>query len=178
MSKNSKNNNETAVEVYEEKKGSALLRKVLSPKNVIILVLLIATVISISIATSEAKRVKNMQEDIDMMFVQTYNELIIDSRNGNLVYDVDDFTSYDIQSATRTRLLLSIFEQTSFKDNNSLGELLSVLNDYIGENRLYPDKPYEDLSDKLYDDLFQLSRDFANKKKAKLVVTALKAAIS
>ena len=177
MSKNSKNSNETAVDVYDENKGKARSRKVFSPKNVIILILLIATVISISIATSEVKNSKGLQEDIDMMFIQTYNELIINSRNRNLAYDTADFTPYDIQNATKTRLLISIFPETSFRENDHLGDLLDLLNDYIGEERKYPRVPYEELSDKLYDDLFELSRDFSNNKKAKLVLSALKGAI-
>ncbi len=177
MSKNSSNNEETAVEVYEEKRGKALLKKLFSPKNVIILVLLLSTVISISVATSKAERVRSMQEDIDMMFIQTYNELIIDSRNRTLAYDTADFTPYDIQNATRTRLLISIFPETSYRGNSSLGELLDLLNEYIGEEREYPDVHYEDLAEELYDDLFELSRDFSSSKKAKLVLAALKSAI-
>jgi hypothetical protein len=112
-----------------------------------------------------------------MMFIQTYNELIINSRNRNLAYDTADFTPYDIQNATKTRLLISIFPETSFRGNDHLGDLLDLLNDYIGEERKYPRVPYEELSDKLYDDLFELSRDFSNNKKAKLVLSALKGAI-
>jgi len=178
MAKTSKNSDEMALEVRtEQKTANRLMKKMFTPKNVIILILLLTTVISVSIASAQADRASDLQEHIDSMFVQTYNELIIDSRNRNLVYDVDFFTPYDIQNATRTRFVLSIFEATSYRDNNSLGELLNILNDYIGENRMYPEKPYDELSDSLYDDLFQLSRDFSNKKKAKAVLVMLKTVI-
>ena len=166
------------LDVIEANDGENLAKKYLTPKNVIILVLLVAIIVVSVIASVASNNAAEMRRNFDTLFAKNYNELIIDSRNGELSYSQNSFTPYDVENAKKGNLLVNLFSYTDYADNDSLRQIILILNDYIGEHRLYPTKPYSELPDQVYNGLFELSRDFGNEKLAKKVLNDLKDALS
>lgn len=173
-----KTEEDETLDVNETEAKESLVKKLLTPKNVIIAVLLVAVIVVSIIASVAMNNAAKMRGDFDTLFAQTYNELIIDSRNGELSYSKNSFTAYDVENAKKGNLLVNLFPYTDYAGNESLRQIILILNDYIGEHRLYPTKPYAELDADIYDGLFELSRDFGNEKLAKKVLADLKDSLS
>lgn len=109
------------------------MKRFLTAKNIIILILLISTVL----LSANAIRNYEKQADIDRHFIGNYTNLLMQARSGGLHSDPSDFDEVDVQCVKYGHTLTTLFRYTSYAENEDLGHILAILNQAIGETRFY-----------------------------------------
>ena len=74
-------------------------------------------------------------------------------------------------------MIVTLFETTSHADNEALRDIVTTLNDYLGENRMHTDLVFPELSDQLLTDMYELSKDFLNEEASEAVKKSLYATL-
>ena len=144
-------------------------------KSVILIVLSVISAALICVTISMSLSYKEKTRQIDSVFVGQYNSLIFEARNGNISNDLQSPNRYDIETAKFSNVLNSIYQYTSYNDNNALLILISLLDDSVGSHRFYPDFSFADMSQETFDILTDLSLHFDDEDLTLEAVEAFKA---
>ena len=153
-------------------------------KNVTILilwtaaiVLFVSNVIFFGVTISQSNHSEYVAEKLDTKFKTSYVSLIDNIQKGEFATNKDDFTVFDAENAKHGYMIVTLFETTSYAENEALRDIVTTLNDYLGENRMHTDLVFPELSDQLLTDMYELSKDFLNEEASEAVKKSLYATL-
>ncbi len=137
------------------------MKRFLTAKNIIILILLISTVL----LSANALRNYEKQADIDRHFIGNYTNLLMQARSGGLHSDPSDFDKVDAQCVKYGHTLTTLFRYTSYAESEDLGHILAILNQAIGETRFYASVvDFSEIPEEDFQKLLDLIPDFQEEK--------------
>ena len=144
-------------------------------KNTVIIILTIAVAALLCVIIGMTVSRRSEMEKINLQFKSCYNMFIAEARNGNISGDLQNPNRYDIETAKYAYELNDLYYYTSYSDNTALLNIITLLDQAVGNYRYYPDFSFADMPQQTYDMLVELSLHFDDEQLSQLTLSSLQA---